>query len=350
MSWLIPRGKKKILYIGYSQNGKDRYKTTRTSDMAEAERKQKLFDLGQSDPDTKVPEATAKLLTITTLRDLYKKDVDLDPKTHETNMYSWNHFVRLEGDLLIAEIATESVIHFRDALAKEGYAAASISIYLRDLSKLMEFAVDNGYISRNPCKKRKSKKWAVEIPEEDEETFHLITPEEESTLFVNATPRMRRAMDFDFETGLRLSQIVNLEWKQLDSSNTCRIPKQKRQKARAIPLTPRAVSALGPRKLQGSVFGIPSEDRLKKMWRGLMKRCGYVDSTGTPLFRFHDIRHTCASRLAQILKPHEVRDFFGWSSVALVDRYTHSKVEDIRTKLLAAAADRAALPDSVDVA
>jgi integrase len=153
-------------------------------------------------------------------------------------------------------------------------------------------------------------------------------------LLLNANDLFKRVIPFALETGLRLSQIVHLDWKQYDHKNKMLvIPPQKRQKVRRIPLMPKALEVMGRPQFGGSVFHIKDDDQLKKMWARLMRRCGFTNKGKEPRFRFHDLRHTCASRLAKVLSPTELRDFFGWSTVALVDRYTHSRVEDIRAKM-----------------
>ncbi len=342
MAWLIKR--KEVFYIGFREHDRDKYESTGTADpnLAEQARLKKELELqinkGNVRPDT-------HNINFAALVELYKKESDISVRTQSINKSSWDKWLEFSNNGPVAQSKTSMVIGFKNLLVKQGYAPASISIYLRDLNKLFKFAVSKGLIRSNPCKQDNSEKWAVERPSEEADNFHVLTREEESKLMEFANPILRRVIPFALETGLRLSQIVELDWKQFNpKSSLLKIAPQKRQKARHIPILDKpyiankggisAAEAMGPVKLSGSVFGLNDPDQLKKMYARLRIKCGFYDErTEEFLFDFHDLRHTCASRLCQILKPVEVRDFFGWSSVALVDRYTHSRVEDIREKL-----------------
>lgn len=339
MAWLRKRGDK--YYIGFRENGKDRYEATGLVDEAQAEiaRKKKELELDLSQG---VVRPQMKSLRFSEIMAFYQKEVDLSQSTLRLNNYSWINWIEFSNDLPVDKITTGLIIEFRDKM-KLTYSPTTISIYLRDLNKVLGFAFHKGIIKRNPCKKENSEKWAIEHPTEQDD-FHVLTPEEEQTIVAAADPILARMIPFVIETGLRISQVVALDWRQYNpKTHILKIPPQKRQRVRLIPITNEpvvgktgisAMKAMGPVRLEGSVFGADSADQIEKMYARLRKATGFYNKTTEEfLFDFHDLRHTCASRLCEILNPVEVRDFFGWSSVAMVDRYTHSNVKGIQEKL-----------------
>jgi integrase len=319
MAWLWKR--KDVWYVGYREDGKDKYLSTGTNNREEALTTKAEIELKLRVNNGTLDKTTSNDITISQLAQLYFASADIKPSTMTINKSSWAKFQRAVGDLKVATVTPESIKAFRTSLEASGAAPASISIHLRDVRKLLGFAVDRGIIDKNPCAK-------INLPEQHP-VWRFITMEEEQRLLALANPMMRRVITAALETGLRISQLVELNWKQFNSrEKILYIPAQKRQKARSIPVMPKALDALGTPKLSGQIFDGINKDMIEKMWGRLLKKARIHGR-----LRFHDLRHTAASRLSKILTPFELRDLFGWSSVALVDRYTHSRVEDIRAKL-----------------
>lgn len=62
-----------------------------------------------------------------------------------------------------------------------------------------------------------------------------------------------------------------------------------------------------------------------RTWLGACRRAGLEG------FRFHDLRHTAISWLAQAgVDPQRLRQIGGWSTMAMVERYSHLNVENLR--------------------
>jgi integrase len=85
-------------------------------------------------------------------------------------------------------------------------------------------------------------------------------------------------------------------------------------------------------KLQGLVFPSEVSDRnpvlIEAAWRAAKKRAGITD------FRFHDLRHTAASYLAQNgLSLLQIGHVLGHKSVASTARYAHLVHDDTHALL-----------------
>lgn len=99
--------------------------------------------------------------------------------------------------------------------------------------------------------------------------------------------------------------------------------------ARTVPLSSRAVAALEamPRSPDGRVIPM-SHYAISLRFRQLRERIGLEN------FRWHDLRHTAATRIARKL-PNiiELSSVTGHKSLAMLKRYVHPEAEELARKL-----------------
>jgi integrase len=141
--------------------------------------------------------------------------------------------------------------------------------------------------------------------------------------------QMHAAIVTSLATGLRQGELLRLDWRDVDLERqvlTVRVSKNDRP--RQVHLPESACAAL--RALQGAkvrslsaVFVMPDGSRLRKStlesrWWTVREAAGLTD------FRWHDLRHTCASILAQqgstLL---QIAEVLGHKSFAMTQRYSH---------------------------
>ncbi len=127
-------------------------------------------------------------------------------------------------------------------------------------------------------------------------------------------------------TGLRAANITGMRWEQVDLERRMAWVHPDQAKARRaipVPLNSKAVALLQkqPGKHREKVFtfrGAPFAATTTKAWYSVVKKAGLA-----PL-RFHDLRHTIASRHLQQGTPLSVlQELAGWQSSAMVSRYAH---------------------------
>ena len=133
-------------------------------------------------------------------------------------------------------------------------------------------------------------------------------------------------MLFALTTGLRLSNVVKLEWAQvnLDLKHAwVKGNESKNRKPIAIPLNNVAIEVLQQQlgNHPDRVFtylGRPFVAANTKAWKSALKRAEIED------FRWHDLRHTWATWQRQAGTPtHELQRLGGWKTAAMVERYAH---------------------------
>jgi integrase len=131
---------------------------------------------------------------------------------------------------------------------------------------------------------------------------------------------------FALATGLRQANVAGLEWSQVDMHRSVawiHNDQAKGKKAFNVPLNSLSLSILARQsgKHPDRVFtykGKPVANLNTRAWRNALK-CAEIEN-----FRWHDLRHTWASWLAQAGVPMNVLQELGaWESESMVRRYAH---------------------------
>jgi integrase len=150
-----------------------------------------------------------------------------------------------------------------------------------------------------------------------------LLPEEEDRLVCAAAPHLAPLIRFAVDTGGRRSELLGLDWRQVDMRNR-RITflDTKNGEDRTVRLCDRAVAVLASIDLKddGSVFTYKGKAiaSVKRAFDRARREANLKD------VRFHDLRHTFASRLVQDGVPlYDVMHMMGHKSLAMVQRYAH---------------------------
>ena len=150
-----------------------------------------------------------------------------------------------------------------------------------------------------------------------------LTAEEEKRLLKAAQPHLRPLIRFAVDTGGRRSELLGLDWRNVDMNNKrITFVHTKNGEDRTIRLCERAYQTLkdlGP-KQSGAVFTFKGKaiNSVKTSFDNARQKAGIED------FRFHDLRHTFASRLVQGGVPlYNVMHLTGHKSLSMVQRYAH---------------------------
>ncbi len=167
---------------------------------------------------------------------------------------------------------------------------------------------------------------------EPRERVRFLSDTELTTVIEKAkayAPWMHAAVLVSLGTGIRRGELLRLEWKDIDfDRKTLTVLISKNTKRRAIHLPEPAIAALKALRKGGVVgqrhvfldrSGAPADKNyLTAHWRNVRQAAGLVD------FRWHDLRHSCASFLAaggaSLL---EIGSVLGHSSPSITAKYSH---------------------------
>ena len=159
----------------------------------------------------------------------------------------------------------------------------------------------------------------------------ILTAEEEERLLELSSPELRAIIICALNTGMRKGEILTLRWENIDHENdiiTLEHTNTKSKKTRRIPINSTMRTLLREQKLKGGgsdhVFlsskGTPYKrhDSIKQAYVGVCKRANIIG------LRFHDLRHTAATRMVEAgVSIVVVSKILGHADLKTTMRYAH---------------------------
>lgn len=173
----------------------------------------------------------------------------------------------------------------------------------------------------------------IRMEPEPKSAGRWLTEVEATRLIAAAPAHLQPVIRFALATGLRKGNILGLRWQNVDLVRRqlwVHPDDAKAGKAIGIPLNALAMSVL--RDCQGhhpdAVFAV---DGRPYKWIDHRTWLRVTADAGLSGVRFHDLRHTWASWLAQAgVDPQHLKTLGGWSTLAMVERYSHLNVDHLR--------------------
>lgn len=202
--------------------------------------------------------------------------------------------------------------------------------------------------------------WRRVLLDEPENVQTILTVEAEDRLFAVLRPDYWPLVEFALLTGVRLENAIGLRWDQVDwdaRTLTFRVKSRKPgRKLLVIPITDAVAAVIaGERGRHAELVFTYESQRNRFDWHsGATQRKGerYPFShdgwrkawetarvaAGLPNLRFHDLRHTAATRALVAHKNlRVVQKMLGHADIATTVRYTAAEVADVREAMEAAA-------------
>lgn len=258
--------------------------------------------------------------------------------------------------LRLDEIDARRIEQLRTTWLAGGLAPASANRNMTRLRGVLTRAVEWGVLEVHPLAKLKrlkvdSRGRVRYLTAEEEKALRKAMMDREATICVDResankwrserkkelmldlsklhfADHLRPLVVTSINTGMRRGEVFNLTWADVDLKNkiiTVEGTTSKSGQTRHIPINKELLEVLTNWKKQSSSEGFvfPSKDghrldNVKKSWDGLLK-LARVEG-----FRWHDLRHTFASKLVMAGVPlNTVRELLGHSDLAMTLRYAH---------------------------
>lgn len=198
--------------------------------------------------------------------------------------------------------------------------------------------------------------WTAHMLAEAQERVREASADEEALVMDRLDRGYDDAVLFAVLTGCRRGEIISLKWQKVDFFNRAFTVIGKGNRERVLPMSnavfdllwsvkshdpehvftyvaARSRKAIHEKKLTAIVRGVryPMTDA---GLRTAMRRA--VRGAGITHLRFHDLRHTAATRILRGTNLRVVQKILGHSSSQTTERYAHAQLEDMRAAMDAA--------------
>lgn len=204
------------------------------------------------------------------------------------------------------------------------YRPATINRELMCLSAIFREAVKRQYVQVNPVR-------GLSQLKENNEMIRYLSADEEKALLEACRPPIRAIVVCALHTGMRKGEILSLLWKDVDfEQRLIKVEQTKTHSKKYIPMNDTLLALLkGLPRYEGCDHVFPNEDgkpyvEIDANWYRTLRRAGLN-------VRFHDTRHTFASRLTQAGVPLKVvMELLGHKTMKMTERYAHLAPENLR--------------------
>lgn len=202
-------------------------------------------------------------------------------------------------------------------LRTSGHKPATVHRYFTVVKAILNRIPELKVVRAQICKH-------VRIPKYHNEIVRYLSDEQEMLLLHTLPDKYRPITILALNTGLRQSELLRLKWSDVDwQTGILNISRTKDIKAHRVPMNSTVQQLLATLEFQGkpdgndSLFQFPD----RALRRAFNKT---ITKIGISPFRFHDLRHTFASRLAMRGEnDRTIMALGGWKSPAMLSRYAH---------------------------
>ena len=278
-------------------------------------------------------------------------------QTYENLIY--RYLMPAFGKVRVSSVSPAMINDWIEKMTDSGLSHSTIKGAYRLLSAAMRYALDEGLIRKNPCRKIR-----IQRPEQREQ--RVLTRAEQENIRSAATA-CDLPMLLSLYTGMRLGEVCALRWSDIDWERkiiTVRRTVQRIARGRNCETQEKTMLMIGAPKSVRSQRVIPVPDfvlsQMKEMMekdafssyifsasgkaaepRTIQRRVGrFMKKLGISGVHFHTLRHSFATRLLELgVDIKTVSVLLGHGSVmTTLDFYAHSLIEQQRNamELLAA--------------
>ncbi|MCY4656642.1 MAG: tyrosine recombinase XerC [Gammaproteobacteria bacterium] len=258
-------------------------------------------------------------------------EIERNSSPHTINNYGreLRKFFNLHTRLKLAEINSYDIRGYIGKLYEQDMSPTSIARALSCLRSFFKFAIKRNYLTDNPTLNIKNPKKPSLIPKvlDVDQVMQLF-----STPVVSKKDKRNRAiMELLYSSGIRLSELVDLNIRDLDLNSQIVTVTGKGNKTRVVPLGTFAVKAvkewLATREnlaFDAPVFTGRNSNRIsRRMVELIVKQVGQ-QTLGINELHPHLLRHSFASHLLESSGDlRAIQELLGHDSINTTQIYTH---------------------------
>ncbi len=242
-----------------------------------------------------------------------------------------NHLIPFFGeDTKLLSISPKSISQYKVSRSEKGAKPATINRELAMLSKAFSLASKEWeWVRDNPVSK-------VPKEKENNQRDRWLSVDEERLLLDNCPEWLKEIMLFALHTGLRQEELLSLEWSRVNIlRKTILITDTKNGNPVTLPLNNVALGVIEGRARVRSIENdfVFRNRNGKKVNCHNLRTAFYIvlRKVGIKDFRWHDLRHTFATRLAQAgVDMFKISKLLNHKDLKMTQRYSHHCSDSLR--------------------
>ena len=261
--------------------------------------------------------------------------------SYETDLVSFFNYIKSQyGEMPVDQLSHIYIRSWLASLKDQGLTAKSINRKISSLKSLFKYQLKTGVIKQTPMVK-------IVAPKNEKRLPNFVADKDIKTLFnyvefpdgwQGRTERL--LMLLFYNTGMRLSEVINSKDSQVNFSNYTLKILGKGNKERIVPISPEVANEIKSYQTERNNLVNQKDDFLLVTEKGkrLSPRSVYssvkkylslvttIDKRGP-----HVLRHTFATHLTNNgADLNAVKELLGHSSLAATQVYTHNSIEKLK--------------------
>lgn len=279
-------------------------------------------------------------ITLERALDTYWQNVAKDQPSARTTRSQKKSLLDFFGaNALMSSISQAKLEAYRSTRRKEA-SVATVNRALQLYRRVWRYCNDiiNADVGQEP-------KWKKLIQREPSERVRELTCDEEARLLEHLRPDFHAFVRFCLATGMRVSSAMSICWDDVSFNEMAVRIRIKGGGVQIVPLTQRTAAIIRSQpRVAEQVFTFESHRNRGDVRKGQRYPITYgalkavwkpaLDAAGIRDFRFHDTRHTAATRTLRASgNMKAVQKLLGHASITTTARYAHALLEDVRDAL-----------------
>jgi integrase len=277
--------------------------------------------------------AEAKKHTVSDFIDRYLREIEKKNPKRCVDVKKLLNWWRGEiGPYLLSDLTRALIIEQRDKLLSSRAkntgqrSPATVNRYMLALGHALTIAANEWeWIHENPMKKISN------LPEPRGRVRYLNDEERERLLEAckaSANPYLHTLVVLALSTGARYGELIKLRWDDIDwGRKVITLHDTKNKERRLLPLMHYALELMEAHNKARNIASdlvFPSPSNPMRPWNSRTSWVSVLKKANIQDFRFHDLRHSCASYLAMNgASIAEIAEVLGHKTLQMVKRYAH---------------------------
>jgi integrase/recombinase XerC len=263
-------------------------------------------------------------------------------KSYTTDLHQLDDFLQLTyGSPDVEQLSAPMLRSWLAVLKGEGLEARSINRKISAVKSFFRFHRKKGNIGGNPAAALKVMKTGKRLPSflKEEQTGELIAARSATESWKTMTSQL--ILEILYNTGLRVSELVDLKERHVDEQQLQIKVLGKGNKERIIPLKKELLEQIvSYRKAKRVEFEEPDQEFLLLNVKGRKLNVKYVYREVTHMLKDlkqvskkspHVMRHTFATQLINNgADLNAIKELLGHASLAATQVYTHNTIEKLK--------------------